>query len=573
VKRGTSRKLIFLWLTMCVFISMLAFACSTPAATSTTTPSATTTFPPTQTLPPTPTSTSIPTATSTSSPVPTASTSVPSPSTPSSSVQPTLGGTLTILGSGLPAENLGYPATAVPRWNPTLPFPAVERLIAWDNSGLLVPYLATGWTWGDNGLSLTLTLRKGVKFQDGTDFNAQAVKYLLDLVKDSDRPELKGVISNEVIDDYTVKMNLKSYDALLLANLGTTVGAMVSPTAIQKYGKDYNVTHPVGTGPFNFVSWARDVNLVYQKSNGYWQIGKPYLDSIQYDFVADPLTAKAALLSGAGQILGTLLPSDAADLAKRGDFEFASSIGPLIAMAPDGGNSDSPFYDVRVRQAVAYAIDINSIIKTIGFGYLIPTNQPSAPGLWNYNPDVKGYPYDPQKAKQLLAAAGFANGFKTTIYYESQYTDIRDACVAAQSYLRSVGIDAQLQGIEMAKMTDLMTKGWKNGLIVTRTTMGTNYSPINTIERNFTTLGTNQVALTHPAEVESLMKQALAETDQKKLAKDMQDINKLLIDDYCTVIPLYSRTNMWAAYPQVHDAGWILGNDATKNPGDTWLSK
>ena len=422
-------------------------------------------------------------------------------------------------------------------------------------------------------MSLTLTLQKGIKFHDGSDFNAPGVKFLLDLVKDSARAELKSVSTIDVIDDSTVKINLKELDNLLLVDMATTAGAIVSPAAIKKDGKDYNVTHPVGTGPFKFVSWARDVNLKYEKNSNYWQKGKPYLDKIQYLFQADPVTAKASFLAGEGQILGTLVPADANELSKKGKYTFTSSIGPVVTLCPDGANASSPFANLQVRQAVSYAIDVNTMVKTIGYGYLIPVNQPSAPGIWNYNPDVKGYPYDPKKAKELLTAAGYPTGFKTTIYYENNYTDIASACLSVQQYLKDIGINAELAPVAMGKLTDIMTKGWQNGLVVTRNTMGTNYSPLNTIRRNFSELGTNNVSIIHLEPIEFQLKQALKELDQNKMTKQMQQISKMMIDDYCIIIPLYSRVSMWAASPEVQQAGWLMGGDILETTGDTWLNK
>jgi peptide/nickel transport system substrate-binding protein len=575
MKNPAFRKLSFVLVIICIFVSLLILGCSTSATTpitSAVTPTASTTSKPQQTASSPPTSSVQPvvTGTTTTSPVP-ALTATQTPAVKPG--QPQYGGTLSILGLGLPAENLGYIAIAVPRWNPTLPSPCVERLVSWNNQGLFAPGLATAWKWSDDHLSLTLTIRKGIKFHDGSDFNAQAVKYLLDLVKDSNRSELKSVKDIEVIDDVTVKINLKVFDALLLTDLATTAGAIVSPTALQKYGVDYNVTHPVGTGPFKFVSWSRDVNLKYEKFNGYWQSGKPYLDNLQYILLADQLTARTAFISGAGQISGTLNPLDAADLVKRGNFNVTSNVGPLIAFAPDGSHKDSPFYNLKVRQAVAYAVDTKTIVNTIGYGYLIQTNQPSAPGLWNYNPEVVGYPFNPQKAKDLLKEAGFASGFKTTIYYEVGYDDMRNFCLAAQQQLNNVGINAALEATTMAKMTDLMTKGWQNGLVVTRATMGTNYSPLNTIRRNFSSLGTNTVSINHVDAIESLLQQALSEIDENKLVKEMQQINKMMIDDYCTIIPFYSRVSMWATTPEIKNAGWLTGEDFTVTSADTWLSK
>jgi peptide/nickel transport system substrate-binding protein len=570
MKKVTSRKFVLLWSILCVIAILSALACS--SSTPTPTPAPTTAKPAATTASVPPSTTAAP-ATKPVGPAPTAAApTVSAAPSPSSTSQVQTGGTLNIIGTGIPSENLGYIATATPRWNPTLPWPCVERLIYWNNTGLFTGVLATDWKWSADALSLTLTIRKGVKFHDGTALDAKGVKYLLDLVKDSNRTELKSVSNIEVVDDYTVKINLKAFDSLLLSDLATTAGAMVSPTALQKFDMNYNVANPVGTGPFKFVSWQRDVNLKYSKNPDYWQPGKPYLDGVTFIFTADSRTARASFLAGDGQILGTG-PSDAAELAKNGNYNIVSAVGPLVALAPDGKNADSPFNKLEVRQAVSYAIDINPMVKTLGYGYLIPTNQVATSGMWNYNKDVKGYPYDPKKAKDLLTKAGYPNGFKTTIYYETDYSDIAGACTAIQDSLRQIGIEATLQGNTMAKMTDIQTKGWNNGLVATRATIGMNYSPINSVKRNFSVQGTNYISVAHPDAFESLLKQAIAEPDQAKLTKIMQDLNKVMIDDYCTIIPLYSRATLYASYPKVKGAGWIMGDDFAGSAGDTWISK
>jgi peptide/nickel transport system substrate-binding protein len=575
MKNPAFRKLSFVLVIISVFVSLLILGCSTSSTTpatsavtslaiASTTPVVTTTSAPASTVKP------AENVTTTTSPVPVLTTT--QTATPVTG-QSKYGGDLSIIGMGLPSENLGYIATAVPRWNPTVPSPCVETLINWTNEGLFAPNLATSWKWSADHLSLTLTLRKGVKFQDGSDFNAQAVKFLLDLVRTSDRTELRGAANIDLIDDYTVKINVKAYDALLVANLATVAGAMVSPTAIEKYGKEYNIQHPVGTGPFSIVSYERDVHVKYQKFNGYWQQGKPYLDKIQYLLVADALTARAAFLSGAGQIFGVMGAADAVDLVKRGNFNIVKNLKLLVTLSPDGSNKDSPFYNVKVRQAVAYAIDTKSIINAIGSGYLVQTNQPSAPGIWSYNPDVAGYPYNPQKAKDLLKEAGYPSGFKTTLYYPTGYTDIINYVTAAQAQLGAVGINATLQAMAPTGFTNMITKGWQNGIVASTPSTGTNYSPLRTILNNFSTIGTNYISLYHPEAVESLLKQALVEPDQDKLTKTMQQINKMLIDDYCATIPCFGMYNIWATTPEVKSAGWLTGEDWSLSAGDAYFSK
>ena len=122
-------------------------------------------------------------------------------------------------------------------------------------------------------------------------------------------------------------------------------------------------------------------------------------------------------------------------------------------------------------------------------------------------------------------------------------------------------------------MTNLMTTGWQNGMVVARATAGANYSPINTILRNFTATGTNYVSLAHPDAVESLMKQALAEPDQTKLTSIMKQINKLMIDDYCTNIPICGLCSMYATTPETKNSGWLTGEDWTKWAADTYFNK
>jgi ABC-type transport system substrate-binding protein len=181
--------------------------------------------------------------------------------------------------------------------------PAVETLLRWDDGGKPGPHLATGWKVADDKKSITFNLRKGVKFHDGTDFNAQAVKWGFELFMKTKRSELQSVESMEVIDDHTLRLNLKYFDNLLLTNLCYLAGPIASPTAGEKMGKDAFCLRPVGTGPFKIKSVERDVLIRYEKFDGYWQKGKPYLDAIEISMVKDPMTAIAAYKSSKAHLL------------------------------------------------------------------------------------------------------------------------------------------------------------------------------------------------------------------------------------------------------------------------------
>ena len=164
--------------------------------------------------------------------------------------------------------------------------------------GLPVPWLATGWKIAKDLRSITFTLRKGVKFHDGTDFNAEAVKWNLDRYRTSTNTELKSVESVEVLDPFTVKLNLSKWSSTLIDNFTMHAGMMISPTSFQKNGADWAKTHPVGTGPFKLAYWQRDTSVKFEKFPGYWQKGKPYLDGVEWVIIADMVTRTMAFKKG-----------------------------------------------------------------------------------------------------------------------------------------------------------------------------------------------------------------------------------------------------------------------------------
>ena len=217
---------------------------------------------------------------------------------------------------------------------------------------------------------------------------------------------------------------------------------MVSPTSLKTLGNDA-MTHPVGTGPFSFVSYQPDTSIKFQKFDGYWQKGKPYLDGIEFDFIADPVTALASFEAGEAQAIENLGPKDVSDLIATGKYNVTLSPAYVAALAGDSAHSDSPYANISVRRAISYAIDNQAIAKTLGFGLIPSTNQLQPPDGLAYNPKVVGYPYNPDKAKQLLSEAGYPNGLQTKITFTSGATN-QDLFTAVQSYLQAVGIKATL---------------------------------------------------------------------------------------------------------------------------------
>ena len=469
---------------------------------------------------------------------------------------PQKGGILKI-GIDRDPSTIGYPATAMFNIDPMFSRPAVEGLVRLDKTGIPVPWLATSWETDPNSKTITFKLRKGVKFHDGTDFNAQAVKWNLEQFVTAKKLETLQVKSIDVVDDYTVRLNLSELDNLLVINFGSYPGMIVSPTAVQKNGVKWAETNPVGTGPFKFVSWERGNKVVYQKFDGYWQPGQPLLDGIEFDIIVDRMTQTASLERGEIDLIADLDPKSAKDLQTSGKYNITLSSIPAVIpqLLPDSLSPSSPISNLKVRQALWYAIDLPAITKALFYGFAEPLNQGASSKSWAYNPEVKGYPYNPEKSKQLLAEAGYPNGFSTTLDFLTPlpYPDI---ATAIQGYLSKVGITAKIQLRENnGHVQHLLSSGWKNNLFLVPTTVvGNEFSN----HARFFIPGAHEIKtplLFVPKEVEDLVSKALKEPNTDTMKKLVQQAMKVETDDFAMSLFLYSVPGLAAKNKQVNDDG------------------
>jgi peptide/nickel transport system substrate-binding protein len=514
-----------------------------------------------------PTSTTAPVATSPSKAAPPSITS----STIKPSVVPEYGGILKILTATSPI-NMGLP------WEINLPDdtvlarPAVENLVGLDSEGkgTPIPQLAASWQYGTDSKTLTFKLRQGVKFQDGTDFNADAAKYCLDMYRNSSKPELKIVSSIDIVDNYTVRLNLTSFDPALLNNLAQSGGKMVSPTNAKTLGKDA-MMRPVGTGPYKFVSYSKDVSVKFERFDGYWG-GRPYLDGIEYDISVDPSTSLMAFKAGDAQVLRRVSPKDANDLKAQG-FVLASTGSNILGIAGDSKNPDSPFANIKIRQAISYAIDTNAIAKTIGYGFFPATNQWAMPNSQGYNSTVVGYPYNVQKAKQLLTEAGYPNGMNTKITYDSGGSSYKDVFTAVQDYLSVIGIKTEVEGANAAKISDLTSKGWNNQLVSYRLNLSIGYDLGGSLKGLLSSKASNWVSVGIPADYDAKLTQINTEPDPVKREAQLEELSKMIIDTYCIVTPFYISSSITANYTKVHDLDMLKYAGVEWLPQKVWLSK
>ena len=448
--------------------------------------------------------------------------------------------------------------------------PCIQTLVTSDNSGVFHGVLATGWSVAADGKSITFNLRKGVKFHDGTDFNATAAKWNLDRYYTvfkavSPTSQWNGI---DVVDDYTIRLNLKTFQNDIMNGLEASAGMMISPTAAQKNGIDWLKLNPVGTGPYQYKAFSRDVSLEYARFDGYWG-GKPYLDGIKFIYVADGTTAQLAFQSGVSDVVSTTTDAVTADLMKKG-FILEKRPGPMMNLIPDSKHTTSPFSDIKVRQAISYALDRQGMANSLGYGLWEVVNQPNAAYQFGHIANVP-YTYDLAKAKQLMKDSGFPNGFKTSIISSNTFS--KDPLVAIQAQLQAIGIVADLKIVEFSGWNDYVNKGWDNALLwATQGATQTNY--ISFLKLYYAADATRYPVLAKPAGLGDLIVKAAQTPDYATEVSLCQQAVKLIVDD-ATAIPVFIQAASYILTPNVHDTHFdsLAGAGFRWSAETAWLSK
>jgi len=330
----------------------------------------------------------------------------------------------------------------------------------------IMPGLAESWALSDDGLTYTFHLREGVFFHDGTTFTADDVKFNFERQTDPNHPYYNtgvfgyadftlGMIDTiDVVDDYTLVLHLKYTFAPFLRNMAMIAAAMVSPESLEEYGADI-VVHPVGTGPFQFREWEPGVRLILDRNLTYW--GEPAtLDTLIFRPIINPQSRLAALETGEVDFMVNPPPEDIERLRNDPNFDVVAKLGQhtwwivLNCQVP-------PFDNKLVRQAVHYAVDKKAIVD----GILRNTGEvavnPLPTNVWSYTEDVKIYDYNPQKARDLLAQAGYPNGFEVEFWVPQTGSGMQqpvEMAIAIQAYLAAVGVTANIQTWEWGTYLD-----------------------------------------------------------------------------------------------------------------------
>ncbi|WP_422031146.1 ABC transporter substrate-binding protein [Roseovarius sp.] len=320
------------------------------------------------------------------------------------------------------------------------------------------PALATDWEISEDGTVYTFTLREGVTFHDGTPFNAEAVKFNFDRLLDENHPYhdtgpfplaffFSAVETTEVVDDMTVKFTLNAPYAPFLSNLAYPTGLIVSPEAVKAGGADFG-RNPVGTGPFKFVEWQSNERVVVDRYDDYWGDAAG-LQAVVFRPITDANTRVAEMLAGGIDMMVEVPPTSMGQF-EGDDYTVHEQAGPhvwfLILNAKEG-----PFADMKVRQAANYAINKEAIVNDVLEGTATVAAGPTPPAFaWAYNEELDPYPYDPEKAKQLIAEAG-AEGAELTFYVTEGGSGMLDPVpmgTAIQADLEAVGFDVTIETYE-----------------------------------------------------------------------------------------------------------------------------
>jgi ABC-type transport system substrate-binding protein len=409
------------------------------------------------------------------------------------------------------------------------------------------PGLAESWDVSEDGKTYTFHLRKGVNFHDGTPFNAQTFIQGMDRLKKDDPNSIYNtgpvesyidftygaVDSYKAVDDSTVAFQLKHAFAPFLTSLAMVWNGVVSPAAAIKLGKEFR-NNPVGTGPFIFKEWRHNDQITLEANKDYWG-GAPKVDRLIFKINPDAQASLLALRQGDVHILADvntqLVP------AIKADSDLKLMTQPGLAISGMGLPFDvAPFNDKRVRQALNFAVDRDAIDNSLFKGLAVPMTSPLPEAQWSFDPSLKGYAYDPGKAKSLLAEAGLPDGFKVELLTYNSARGYNPAgpelAVALQGYLKKVGIDVSIKQMEMGSFLSQIRSGKYEGMFMVGWT-GDNGDPDNFLYELFSSdnIPVGDTSRYKNDQVDTILRQAQQEADHDKRVALYQQAQKIILDD------------------------------------------
>ena len=507
----------------------------------------------------------MPTPTSSPTPLPTSSPTPP----PSRIVYG-----LTLSPSGIDphvnaSSELGIPLTSV-----------YDTLVYQDpESGDFVPGLAERWTVSDDGRTFTFTLRQDVTFHDGTPFNAAAVRFNLERITSPDLASQKARFmlgpfeGVDVVDEYTVRIHLSEPFAPLLDSLSQVYLGMASPTAVERWGDEYQL-HQVGSGPFIFAEYAPGDHLLLRRNPDYAWAPSVYdhdtaqVDEIEFRFFTDPATRSPALETGEADVMGEIPPQDAARLEEDPAFRIEPVPLPGSSLMLFMNTTRPPLDDLLVRQALLYGTDREAIVSTIFRDTSPVAYGPLAAVTFGYDPSLREmYPYDPARAAALLDAAGWVDSDADGVRDRDGEPLLLDLYLMGWGYMPEIGqlltaqwaelgIGVQSQLVSYPEALEVAGEG-RHHLIP----FSLSGSDPDILRKFFDSQATFNWSLVEDQQMDELLEQAASLSDQEQRAALYSQVQQRVMDQ-ALVIPIRDYVNLNGVNERVqslrYDArGWF----------------
>jgi peptide/nickel transport system substrate-binding protein len=405
-----------------------------------------------------------------------------------------------------------------------------DGLTARDAQGNLVPALAESWK-RLNPTTWQFALRKGVKFHNGDDFNADAVKFTLDRginpeTKATIISELSTIARVEIVDPFTVNVITKAPDFLLPVRLGELFGLMLSPKHTTAVGKEAIATKPNGTGPFKLVTWLKNEQMVLEANEHYWR-GAPKVKRIIVRPILEDAARIAALQAGEVDLIAPVPHARVAELKRNDKLVIKTIPAPRIFHVTIDVRKP-PFDNVKVRRALNQAVDVNAILRSLYFGHGTRLATVVDKNALGYDPSVQPYAYDPKAAKALLAEAGFPNGFDTEFdSFTGSIADHSKPAEAIVGFLQKAGVRAKQNVFEFAAFGPRRVQNRTAPLFIY--SIGNAYLEPSWVLRWMTQSGLGMHYKN--AKLDEMLTRIEATDDPKKRAPLYSDVQKLMKDE------------------------------------------
>lgn len=430
-----------------------------------------------------------------------------------------------------------------------------EGLVDRDLNLELQPGLAESWEYEDD-LTLRFTLREGVTFHNGEPFNADAVKFTFDRLlgeegaKGPQQANYTSIDSVEVVNDYEVIFHLNTPDPVLLTKLSGYGAVIVPPKYVQENTDEFFNDHPVGTGPFKMVEYKRDQYAKLEKNENYWKEGLPKLDGVTFRFIPEASTRLAELQTGKIDIMKRVEISQA-QTVKDAPYIKLEEVGTptVFSLRFDPGHGIVD--DKLVRQALNYAVDKEAIIDEILDGYANPISTYQSDLSFGNNPNLEPYPYDPEKAKELLAEAGVPEGTELEVYIPGNDGNFKEISQIIAYYFDEVGIKLNINNADPTTLTSELIPSGKAGHMYRQGWGGWTLDFDNTAYLMYAEGEHWNPSFSDP-KVEELLKAERSTVDQDEREQIFMELTEVLYD-LAPEINLYQEVGLYGVNERLVD--------------------